>query len=385
MTNRIGVTNQYSSVSLANSDHAKQAANRIKILYKNANQDHVVFSTTGKKLNLIINDKDNLSGTNGWNTVLSGSQNQNLNTADEYIARAGTLLEQMLEITEAAKDNSLSIDERLALQVELGRLQHELNIIGETLGVAPGFGDLNFKNGQENVIKNQVLGSYENSRNYRMLKRAADRVAEGGQWDVREIAHRGPWKKNADGVASDINGVVNGVQEDYFGSSSISTSLTKQRLGTDDLSGYVGRIYEVVDDASVPTVGDILKSTGRSIMDTASAEETAEKLKQELAKLKELQTQLVEVAQGGNEQSNLMGSALEQDPAKFLQQVAKLLKTFNRDSDKETIGREAAYMTHVVHDGRDGPLFSPSSEGDESPFKNKNLSNFKPSAIADRR
>lgn len=377
---RIGNTrNQYSPASLINSDQTKLTTHRGKMSPANANQDHAVFSTTGKKLNLIINDKDNLSAANRWNPVLNGGQNRNLNTADEYIAKAGTLLEQMLEITEAAKDQSLSVEERLALQTEVGRLQHELNIIGETLSLAPGLGERDYKT-HEQYVRNHVLGSYENSLSYRMLKRAADRVAGGGDWDVREIAHRGPWIKNEDGSASDINGIVNGVQEDYFSSDSISISLTKQRLDTDDLSGYVGLVYEVTDDASTPTIGEILKNTGRSVMDVSSAAETAEALKHDLAKLKEQQKQLTEIAQDGNEESNSMGSMLEQSAANFLRKVANVLKSLKRKSYQETEGRGAELIKINNHDGRKGSVF-PASPSDESLFKNKKLPEFAPSTV----
>jgi flagellin-like hook-associated protein FlgL len=68
-----------------------------------------------------------------WDPVLGAHKSQKLRDADKFISNAGKLMTQMLEIAEAAKDKTLEDSERMALQIELGRLQHELNHITENV------------------------------------------------------------------------------------------------------------------------------------------------------------------------------------------------------------------------------------------------------------
>ncbi|MDR1138241.1 MAG: hypothetical protein LBK91_07940 [Synergistaceae bacterium] len=157
-----------------------------------------------------------------------------LRAIDKSIVKAAEYLTRMKEIAESAQSEKLSDEDRIALQMEMGKLQYEMDTeAGNTIS----------------------MGSYEDTEAYKMLERAAQRIANGEKWDAAEIAV--PF------IERDDNGVESWKYEWYL-----------------------------TDDANAPTVGDVLKGKGRSVMDSEAAKVSAAELEDELSKLLKQQEKL---------------------------------------------------------------------------------------------
>jgi hypothetical protein len=224
--------------------------------------DSLRLSATAKRLNLHVSGS--AEGTAAlWDKKLAGHGfHPVLKLMDEHISKAGKLMERMKTLAEVAQDSAISDADRIELQMQMGRLQHELDFETEKLK-----GKL-----MELILGKKmtpsVMDPFENTDAYKMLQRASERLANGGEWDVAEIA----------------------------------TPIVKW----DDSIGYVvDRVeYEITDDAEVPTVGDILKAKGRSVMDVKAAFVSAAELNKEIEGLVEQRGRLASFIEknGGNSQ-----------------------------------------------------------------------------------
>lgn len=273
------------------------------------NQDSFSFSAAGMRLNILFKgQKIEQVSVRTWDTVLGDIKNLQLKDADDHIAATGKSLERMLEIAEAAQDPSLSTLERIDMQIELGHIQHEMDEKNIPAG------KLGFKN-------------YEDTHSYKMLLRARDRISKGLNWNVREVRHtiiedaidkvfvlepdvpdpgvltyeevRGLYETGAwvDYLKSQR---PEWRENTYFEESPRTTGFDiggEMRADPDDSSAMaLGYVWAITDDASVPTVGDILKIKGRSVMDEETAYATTEELKQKLNGLERHREKLVSLA-----------------------------------------------------------------------------------------
>ncbi|MDR1379706.1 MAG: hypothetical protein LBJ36_11750 [Synergistaceae bacterium] len=233
---------------------------------------------------------ENVSGDDAvsWQEKLRGvGADPKLKSIDKHITIAEELLTRMKEITESAQSETLSAQDRIALQTELGKLQYELDIQTEK-----------FVHG--NVLFPER--SYEDTSSYKMLARAAKRVANGERWDVAEVNLADP-------------GVV----------------------GAPDK-------WEITGDPNVPTVGDILKNEGRSVMDSKAAEASTAALENDLSRLQEQQGKLASFVNrngAANPQGTYSEEANNNTFAKMVGSLSsgtqRLLESFARDPVGHTI------------------------------------------------
>jgi hypothetical protein len=274
-----------------------------------AKTDSIQISAAGRQMYLHIDQKEDGGDKTkvSWKPVTNATADKTLSMTDTYISKAGKLLERMKSLAAAAQDKSLSDIDRISLQIEIGRLQHELDTETDRMELsrAGGFA-LEYMGGAtqsiESVLK-QWHGNFEGSDAYKMLQRASERIASGEEWDVAEIA----------------------------------TDIVKIEDG--EIS-YVRTEWEITDDKTVPTVSDILKARGRFIMDPDSAVLSAEELDKNLASLAKKREGLISFInkngmnqQGSDDRENFVraSNALASNLQMFL-------GTLYRDMVKTTYG-----------------------------------------------
>jgi hypothetical protein len=191
--------------------------------------DTLHLSYQAKTLHLHISGQDAADKpAASWKEQIKDSRaDPTLKLIDKHIAKAGDILEQMKEFAKLAQDETLSDDDRLALQMNIDRLQYELDCETERMCNKYYYGK---------AIVQHHEQRYEDTRSYKMLARAAERLANGEKWDVAELLNH-------------------------------------------DLE------WEILEDPDAPTVGDILKGKGRSVMDFEAARVTEAELDNDLSKL----------------------------------------------------------------------------------------------------
>ena len=321
------------------------------------NQDTFSFSTAGMRLNLIYNgQKIKQVSVRSWEPVITGNVGKD---ADERISQSGKHLERMLELAEAAQDPNLSDQERIEMQMEFGQLQHEMDASNWQFGSARG----------ENKLKSgELRGPYQDTNSYKMLARALDRISNGHEWDVAEVRNtvlettggrddmwlRGPVPFQGDVESVEFDDVrvlydtedgwieyLKTVRPEWSGGNAYFEKPSGDPLGVfsgmpadDDLplSAFeaLGYVWEVTDDATVPTVGEILKGTGRSLMDADAAVVTAEELKKELEGLEKQREQLLLLAAEYAEMQNEPDNSVDKQAVlnKIMQFTTRTLPSF---------------------------------------------------------
>ncbi|MDR1581128.1 MAG: hypothetical protein LBS35_12285 [Synergistaceae bacterium] len=218
----------------------------------NLKSDTFQLSYQAKMMNLHISDSD--KGVTdetamSWGKQIKDSRaDPKLKLLDEHITKAGKILEKMKEIAESALDETLSDSDRLALQMNMGRLQHELDCETEKLYSKYRFGKAKVTLHEQN---------YEDTDAYKMLERAAERLANGEEWDVAE-----EWTPYGN------------VPENWY------------ELGINIDNVFItGYGWEISDDPDAPTVGDFLKAKGRSVMNSEAAGVSMAELEKDIEKL----------------------------------------------------------------------------------------------------
>lgn len=336
-------------------------------------QDNYNFSAVGMRLNIIYNgqriERATATPIRNWDTVLDGSKgNAELRRADRHISQAGKLLEKMVEIAEAAQDPNLSDYDRILMQMELGGLQHELDCSNKRMG---GMGD-NRTKGRGHLLNTNL--NYTDTNSYKMLERARDRIARGEKWDVAEVRNTIledkapaymdiPGELNYDEVKALYNtedGWVGYLKQQkpewdnanvYFEKAEVapnSLGVFSSMLSDDEDPSLnaLGYVWETTDDSTVPTVGEILKGDGRSIMDAEAAVITAEELKKELAGLDKQREQLKTLATESAAVKDMPSSSDEKSAIvnKIMHYMVKTLPSFfntlYRESFQFTFGEK---------------------------------------------
>jgi hypothetical protein len=284
--------------------------------------DSVQISGAGRQMYLHVNKEDNDDKKAvSWESITNITADKTLSLVDKHISKAGKLLERMKALAEAAKDKSLTDIDRISLQIEIGRFQHELDTETDRMELSrTGYFSLEFMDSAtqsiESVLK-QWHGNFEESDAYKMLQRASERIAKGEEWNVAEIA----------------------------------TDIVKIEDGE---VAYVRTDWEVVDDNTVPTVSDILKAKGRSVMDPKSAALSAKELDRDLARLAKRREGFVSFIekngmnqQGGDDSGSFVTSANA-----LASSLQMFLGTLYRDMVQTTYGptkdEEGNYVERIV-------------------------------------
>jgi hypothetical protein len=236
----------------------------------NLKADTLLISYRGKQmLNLLIDGKSAAEKPAvSWNAQITDSRaDPTLKLLDKHIAKAGDILERMREFAKSAQDETLSDDDRLAIQMNIGMLQYELDCETEMMYSK-------YHSGVAKVVLHE--GRYEDTDAYKMLERAAERLANGEKWDVAEVLT--PY-----------------VRTSWF------VDLEAEEIRNTFLDEFK---WEVSDDPDAPTVGDVLKAKGRSVMDSEAAGVTVAELENDLSKLQRQRDKLVAFAEnyGANPQ-----------------------------------------------------------------------------------
>ena len=267
------------------------------------NRDTFSFSAAGMRLNILFEGKkiEQIS-VRAWEPVLSSAiDNAQLRDADDHISATGKALERMLEIAEAAQDPSLTDRERIEMQIELGQLQHDMD--------------------EKNIPAGKLgIKEYKDTHSYKMLMRALDRIDKGFEWDVREIRHtivenevdqffmkdyaevRQMYENGDDWIGYLMEQRPEWAENTYFELAPNSGTMNAGFYGemradpNNPTVMAVAYVWDVTDDAVVPTVGDILETTGRSVMSAEKAEATADVLKLKLERLEGHRKKLVSLA-----------------------------------------------------------------------------------------
>jgi hypothetical protein len=220
--------------------------------------DTFQLSYQTKIMHLHIKDKDVADkSVVSWEDQIKNSRaDPKLKLLDKHIAKAGNILEQMKEIAKFALDETLSDSGRLALQINMGKLQHELDCETEKLYSKYRFG-------KARVVLHEQ--NYEDTDAYKMLERAVERLANGEKWNVaEELTPYGNVPENWYELGINIDNVF--------------------------ITGYG---WEISDNPDAPTVDDILKAKGRSVMDSEAAGVSVAELEKDMEKLAKQRDSLV--------------------------------------------------------------------------------------------
>jgi hypothetical protein len=212
--------------------------------------DSLHISDTGKQLHLSKKETNEDFRALWSNVITSTRADKNLRLLDKHISKAGLILEEMNLLAKDAQDKTLTDMERIEIQINIGRLQYRLDLATYALrnDLVEDFRD-------KNILMPQAP-DYEDTEAYKMLARAKERIDKGESWDVAEIR----------------------------------TPIVKE----DDLGMYIDRYeVEITDDANVPTVGDILKTEGLSVMDSNAATISVAEIDREIAGLRRQREKIV--------------------------------------------------------------------------------------------
>ena len=288
------------TINLPNSTSPLHVINRETLVSKyQARRDSTDFSGIGKRLNQLINSKESAKAEQRWKPVTSAVASKDMRWIDKNISEAGKLLEKMKTLATAAQDESLDDFTRMAMQIELGRHQHELNIKIDTMSFA-------FVKGYEKWSEKyyeEVYGPYEDSVSYQMMTRALERIGNGEKWDVAEIGHI----------------IMAGDDEFTF------------------LEHYhaVDTEWEITEDVSVPTVGEILRGKGRSLMSAEEATVSLAELEKQSDNLMKFQKRFISFIENNGENPIDPDRKLSRE---LVESLYSVFDPFFKDAAQVTLG-----------------------------------------------
>ena len=228
-------------------------------------RDGVFLSGLGQKLHQLVNSKESAKAEQRWKMVTSAAASKDMRWIDKNISDAGKLLEKMKTFATAAQDESLDDATRMAMQIELGRHQHELNIAIDTMSFVYVEG---YEKGSEQHYQKKY-GPYEDSVSYKMMTRALDRIGKGEEWDVAEVGH-----------------IIMAGDNEFT------------PLGIYD---PVDTEWVTTKDAAVPKVGEILRGKGRSLMSAEEATVSLAELEKQTESLMEFQKRFTSFIESNGE------------------------------------------------------------------------------------
>jgi len=275
-------------------------------------RDIIQFSMFGKKMNLMFRQKNSVDIVQQWKTVTKKGTDKDLKWIDKNISEVGKMLEQMKNLAIAARDESLDEHVRMAMQINLGSIQHEMNIKMATMLHVYIHGD----NEETQNYYRKKYGTYEASSSYQMMVRAMDRIANGEKWDVAEIAHV---IMARDGELTPLNRYC-----------------------------AIGTKWGETDDLSVPTVGEILRGKGRSLMSVEEASVTLRDLEKSTESLKKFRDNFASFAEKNHEPTSEEGiQAFDDAKNALVSGLMNLFSGFFKDAAQVTFGNR------ITEDGGD--------------------------------
>lgn len=306
-------------------------------------RDKVSISRTGKLLHLHIRGKNKNEeaekAARSWDRILKGdggSADPRLKLLDKHISLAGKIMERMKNIAETAQDTALSKEDRMKLQVDMCRLQHELDFQSELMVLKT---DPTLKPGEAEEIATRNRGIYEYSDAYKMLERALERIANGEEWDVAEVLTPIIEFQAASPDMPKMSTII------YDGSASVTT---------EDLPILLRTEWEVTRDETVPTVGELLKTKGRSVMDAGDAALTVEELEKDLTALADKRQRMIAfIAEEGVSPEPGMKERFDKKLESLFVNIDNFLYSLSRDSTQTMIGPPKDEQGNVLDYERD--------------------------------
>ncbi len=265
-----------------------------------ARRDSTDFSAIGKRLNQLMNGKESAKAEQRWKMVTSPAASKDMRWIDKNISEVGKLMEKMKTLAKAAQDESLDDLTRMAMQIELGRNQHELNIVIDTMGYVYVE---NYKKGSEEYFKKEY-GLYEDSSSYKMMIRALERIGSGEKWDIAEIGH-----------------IIMAGDDDRM------TAVSEYHT--------VGVEWETTEDAFIPTVGEIIRGKGRSLMNAEDATISLAELEKQTKSLMKFQENFTSFIENNGE------NPVDPDRSLVMGLVGSLYALFDpffKDASQVTMG-----------------------------------------------
>ncbi|MDR1483016.1 MAG: hypothetical protein LBI74_10350 [Synergistaceae bacterium] len=222
---------------LPNYSSRDEASQRLKLT---TDVLHLSYQAKQRQFNLHIsgNDAANKPIVSWEEQIKSSRADPKLKLMDKHLTKAGKLLEEMKKLAKLAQDEMLSDEYRIAIQMEMGDLQHELDCETELFCSA-------YQTGESKIVLHEP--QYKDTDSYKMLQRAAERLANGEEWNVAEVL--------------------------------VPVGSSK---------GIEGYGWQVTDDPNAPTVDDILKAKGRSVMDSNAAKISTFELEDDISELLKL-------------------------------------------------------------------------------------------------
>jgi hypothetical protein len=226
---------------------------------------------------------------------------------DRSMSKVESTLDEMRNLALAAADSSLSIVDRLQMQIRMENLRDKLN--GDT-------NEMSFNLAEMSGYRVRDLGVSSPSGNSALLERALDRAMKGEAWDVAER-----YEEEKPTIGPENEG--------------------------DSLAPVTGR-WVVTDDEKIPTVSQILNDSGTIVlMDEMSALRSVERIEREQKAVRGIRKEFEEFVeklqpppQGsemGKDESAVLAKILEEEQTRA-EALRAMLKT---NGEKENSRLEA--------------------------------------------
>jgi hypothetical protein len=305
--------------------------------------DTARFSKLGGRL--VIGGK----AVTSWNARLTGvGDDRALQLMDQSISNIGNIMERMKSMTELAADESLSVVDRIDIQIGLVKLNTELNYEKEVLSLRMA--------GQSGAEITKHTGHLRETERWavEMLERARERVLNGGDLDAAEVYQ--PENKLSSIEVRTPGGGYFFEDADDFELSQIDpdTAIIINHLVPD------GGSMAVTDDPNAPKLSAILADMNIPMaLDAQSAKDTMPKFGKrlnELAKMKESLADAIAKTRMERFEAGLQGNA----PLSAPSDSARDLSSAPEGGDKElTVQTSIGEMVYIDGDKSNPELRNP--------------------------
>ncbi|MDR1133740.1 MAG: hypothetical protein LBL05_06220 [Synergistaceae bacterium] len=224
---------------------------------------------------------------NAWDSPVTNlSDEKSLRLMDRSISRIGNILERMKSLADLSTDNSLSDEDRIVIQIDLVKLNKELNAEKQKMSLRMA------GQSESDIAKN--LSGFEESANsvIEMLERARERASNGEAWDAAEVYQpesrvaaievQTPWGRQFfEGADGDFSGFELPSDIDP------GTAIIINHLLPD------GGSMIVTDDPNAPKLSAVLSGQNiPMVMDAESAKEISRKIGDQLKSLAKMKEEL---------------------------------------------------------------------------------------------
>jgi hypothetical protein len=250
-------------------------------LYGNrAKMDILQFSKFSGKL--VIDG----AAVTAWNEkITNASDDKALQLMDRSISNIGNIMERMKFLTKLATDESLTDEDRIDIQIDLVKLNKELNVEKKKMS-------LRMAGQTEEEIAENLDGLEESAKwAVEMLERARERILNGEEWDVAEV-YQQEYKLSSIEVQT-----PNG--RHFFENTLDFTLPPDIDPDTAKIINHLtpdGGSMIVSDDPAAPTVSVLLAGLNiPMVMDAQSAKDALPKFEEQLKTLETMKEELTVV------------------------------------------------------------------------------------------